>query len=88
MMMTTATNAHQPSTLLFEHRTLWSTTADTQDSERYTIHYGTQAKYNQWQGLARANKLPNTTALKLLKSAHRPSPRKHSPDGATGADIR
>jgi len=32
--------------------------------QRY-VHHGTQAKYNQRQGLARANKLPNTTALKV-----------------------
>jgi len=52
--------------------------------QRY-IHYGMQAKHNQQQGLTRANKLPNTTRLKLLtiRSAHWPSPRKHSPDGAT-----
>ena len=57
--------------------------------QRY-IHHGMQAKHNQQQGLARANKLPNTTVLKLLTiwSAHRPSPHKHSPDGATTADIR
>jgi len=30
--------------------------------QRY-IHHGTQAKYNQQQGLAQANKLPNTMAL-------------------------
>jgi len=35
-------------------------------------------------------KLPNTTTLKLLTipSAHRPQPRKHSPDGATRAVVR
>jgi len=35
--------------------------------QRY-IHHGTQAKHNQRQGLARANKLPNTTALSYWRS--------------------
>jgi len=61
----------------------------------FIIRRQNATKYNSWHagqvqptaGLARANKPPNTTVkLLMIQSAHRPSPRKHSPDGAIWAD--
>jgi len=47
--------------------TKYITTADMQDSATYTST-GMQAKYNQQQGLARANKLCNTSGAKRLQT--------------------